>query len=336
METDKLKKLIPAGIGTGLFLLLTTYLLAFVLFGRLTGFTLVLFLGELVFVAGLLIIFFQRGYPGRVLAVPIAAGILLSMVAVMIVIVIGTTLIHAPLPPPDSPAWKSGNRVIAMAVSTDEISTSSPEARELLIGGLTIASRNNQFAAAIPYYDQALAIDPDFPEAWMAKGVALHNLGSYAEAVSCLDRALAIDPGNPAAWSLKGIILDSWGRPDEAAAFYRKAGDLDSRYHTAPSMTAIPTPPLPVQAGGDVWLGECCLDVSSIVTSGLIISWYKNDRNVGNIMPDVSRIVYDSHNFSVNPDEFLGFEGNWYLGTTDKIAFVVKVPILDTNSTSAN
>ncbi|MFA5295700.1 MAG: tetratricopeptide repeat protein [Methanoregulaceae archaeon] len=336
MKFHSHEKNITRGIGLGVFLLLTTYLLAFVIFGRPTGLILVLLIVEILLITVLVIIFFRQGQQGRALVVPLASGILLSIVTVIIAIFIGTTLIHAPLPPPESPAWSSGSPVIGMAVSTDEISTSSPEARDLLIGGLTIASRNNQFAAAIPYYDQALAIDPDFPEAWMAKGVALHNLGSYAEAVSCLDRALAIDPGNPAAWSLKGIILDSWGRPDEAAACYRKAGDLDSRYHTAPSMTAIPTPPLPVQAGGDVWLGECCLDVSSIVTSGQIISWYKNDRNVGNIMPDVSRIVYDSHNFSVNPDEFLGFEGNWYLGTTDKIAFVVKVPILDTNSTSAN
>jgi len=237
------ERIITRGIGFGIFLLITTYLLAFVLFGRLTGFTLVLFLGEIVFVAGLLIIFFQRGYPGRVLAVPIAAGILLSMVAVMIVIVIGTTLIHAPLPPPDSPAWKSGNRVIAMAVSTDEISTTSPEARELLISGLRIASWNNQFAEAITYYDQALAIDPNLTEAWMAKGVAHHNLGSYAESVGCLDSALALDPGNAAAWSLKGTILESWRRPDEAAACYAKAGELDSRYQPPPPMTAIPTSP---------------------------------------------------------------------------------------------
>jgi len=194
-------------------------------------------------IKGEVIIKRRKGKKGKGNVEPEEKGNKREIVKVRIAIFIGTTLIHAPLPPPESPACSSGSPVIGMAVSTDEISTSSPEARDLLIGGLTIASRNNQFAAAIPYYDQALAIDPNFAEAWMAKGVALHNLGSYAEAVGCLDRALAIDPGNPFTWSLKGIILDSWGRPDEAAACYAKAGELDSRYQPPPPMTAIPTSP---------------------------------------------------------------------------------------------
>lgn len=121
------------------------------------------------------------------------------------------------------------------------------------------------------------------------------------------------------------------------------SGKIGAEYLNNPgaTLTQVQTPScngnLPsVPAGGDVWLGERCLDVSSGVSSGQIISWYKKGRNVGNTTPDVSRIVYDSQKFSVNPDEFLGFEGNWYLGTTDKIAFVVRVPILDTNSTSPN
>jgi hypothetical protein len=59
-------------------------------------------------------------------------------------------------------------------------------------------------------------------------------------------------------------------------------------------------------------------------------------KPIGNDTPDERRIVYDSENFFVNPDDFLGFEGTWYVGTTDKIAFVVRVPMLDTNSISAN
>ncbi len=243
MESLDTGKLIASGIGLGVFLLITTYLLAIVLFGRLVVFVLILVIGEIVVVAGLLTIFFRRRYQVSVLAVPISAGILLSIITVGVAIFFGITLIHAPLPPPDSPAWKSGNRVIAMAVSNDEISATSLEAKELLLTGLGIASRNNEFEAAIGYYDQALAIDPYFSEAWMAKGVALHNLGSYAEAVDCLDQALAIDPGNPAAWSLKGNILDSWGRPDEAAACYRKSGELNSRYYPAQPMAVIPTTP---------------------------------------------------------------------------------------------
>jgi hypothetical protein len=171
-------------------------------------------------------IFFQRSHPGKALIGPVATGILLSIVTTAFMAVVFIPLIHAPLPPPDSFQGTFGNRVIVLAVRTNEISTWSPEARDLLVKGLSTASRDNRFAEAIPYYDQALAIDPGFTEAWMAKGVALHNLGSYEEALDCIDHALALDPGDPTAWSLKGSILESAGRAGEAATCHEKARDM--------------------------------------------------------------------------------------------------------------
>ena len=203
------EKIITAGIGAGIFLLITTYLIAFVLFGRLTGFIYLLLAAELLFTLLFSAIFLKRRYLWTTLARPVAAGILLSLLATFVVIVIGTTMIHAPLPLPESRALTSGRSVLMMAVPTDEITTTSPEAKELLIKGLTAASRNNGFEEAIRCYDQALVLDPDFTTAWIAKGVALHNLGSREDAIGCLDQALVLDPYNAGAWSLKGIILTS-------------------------------------------------------------------------------------------------------------------------------
>lgn len=240
------ENVITAGIGAGIFLIITTFSLAFILFGRLTEVICLLLAGELLFTIVLSAVFFHRHYHG--LGKPVATGILLSILAIVIVIVSGTTLIHDPLPPPDSPAWSSGSPVIVMAVRGDEITSSSPEAKDLLIKGLTAGSRNNGYAQAISYYDEALALDPDFTEAWMAKGVALHNLRSYEDAVGCLDRALALDPGNAAAWSLKGSILSSWGRPDEAAGCYARAAEIDPGYQSR--VAALPPTPLAVTANG--------------------------------------------------------------------------------------
>jgi tetratricopeptide (TPR) repeat protein len=253
--------------------------------------------------------------------------------------------VTGPQPPaPGDPMVQSGRSSIALAFKTDEISTTSPEARDLFLNGLTSSTQYARYNDSLAFFDAALAIDRNFSEAWVAKGVALHNLGRYDEAINNYDRALALDPDDAGIWQVKAMTLRDWGKPNEAAACNQRAAALDPLGypdHTGVGITTVQTPSCrgylpPVPAGGDVWLGESCLNVSAGVSSGQVISWYNNGRNAGNAPPDASRIVYDSQNFSVNPDEFLGFEGNWYLGTTDTIAFVVRIPVLDTNSTSAD
>lgn len=100
------------------------------------------------------------------------------------------------LPAPGVSDMKMGARVIAMAVCADEIGTPYPEAADLLIKSLHSNANGGRFSEAIDYYDRALAIDPGCSTAWLAKGVALHNLGRYDEAILCYERASALDPGN--------------------------------------------------------------------------------------------------------------------------------------------
>ena len=111
--------------------------------------------------------------------------------------------------PPSSPGTGSDSAVagsgerIALAVSTDGISTSSPEAGELFFKGLTESTHDARYNESLDYFDRALVLDQNFSEAWYAKGVALHNMMRYDEAIYCYIRALAIDPENRAVRSLK-------------------------------------------------------------------------------------------------------------------------------------
>jgi len=111
-------------------------------------------------------------------------------------------------PHPDLPNMTTGGRAIAMAVPVDEIDTPYPEARDLLIEGLTYNAVGGRYLEALECYDRALAIDPDFTIAWQAKGVALHNLGRYDKAIECYDRALSLYPGNEGIESLKELALE--------------------------------------------------------------------------------------------------------------------------------
>ena len=103
-----------------------------------------------------------------------------------------------------------------MAVSTDGISTSSPEARELFIKGLSASTQYARYNESLEYYDHALMLDQNFTEAWYAKGVALHNIMRYDEAIQCYTRALAIDPGNTVVVSLKKAAQADWERHNES------------------------------------------------------------------------------------------------------------------------
>ncbi len=53
-------------------------------------------------------------------------------------------------------------------------------------------------------YDKAIAIRPDYADAWNNRGWALVELGRDAEAVASYDKGLAINPDDASAWFIRG------------------------------------------------------------------------------------------------------------------------------------
>ena len=67
-------------------------------------------------------------------------------------------------------------------------------------------------ADALPWFDQALALRPDFIEVLLNKGFALLQLLRFADAAAVYRQILAIEPGNAkAAWQLAHIELQCGG-----------------------------------------------------------------------------------------------------------------------------
>jgi tetratricopeptide (TPR) repeat protein len=139
----------------------------------------------------------------------------------------------SPLPGISSESYvNSGGTALAIAFKADEISTTSPEAKELFFTGLSHSTQYARYNESLHYFDEALVLDRNFSEAWVAKAVALHNLKRFDEAVSCYDRALEISAGDAGTWHLKGITLRDYGKAGESAECFRKAAELDPRYTT--------------------------------------------------------------------------------------------------------
>ena len=56
-----------------------------------------------------------------------------------------------------------------------------------------------KFEDALGYFEQALLLDPQNPELWNDKGVALRSIGRYDEAIECFNKSLELDPRDKAA-----------------------------------------------------------------------------------------------------------------------------------------
>lgn len=99
-----------------------------------------------------------------------------------------------------------------------EVGQSSEESSELRREQARLLHAGQDYELAISYCDAAIAIKPDYPEAFWSKRNALNRLGRYEEAIASYDAALAINPDYHAALNNKGIALGHLGRYEEAIA----------------------------------------------------------------------------------------------------------------------
>ncbi len=130
--------------------------------------------------------------------------------------------------PPQIPSESSvitGGSALAITFNEEEIVTASPEAEMEFREGLNCLSRYGQYNNSLAYFDAALAIDGNFTAAWLAEGVAFHNLQRYDEAIDCFDHALSITPLDPAIWNLKCVTLTNAGRREEASECRRRVAE---------------------------------------------------------------------------------------------------------------
>ena len=61
------------------------------------------------------------------------------------------------------------------------------------------------YAAAIAYYDRAIALAPDDADAYHNRGVAKAEQGDYAGAIADYDRVIALDPDNVAVYDDRAV-----------------------------------------------------------------------------------------------------------------------------------
>jgi len=80
---------------------------------------------------------------------------------------------------------------------------------------------------AISHFNAALAIDPNFAEAWNQRAIAYYYKEDYHASIVDSDQAIRLMPCHFGAWSGKGHCHAHLGQLDQALHAYRKALDIN-------------------------------------------------------------------------------------------------------------
>lgn len=98
----------------------------------------------------------------------------------------------------------------------------NPTVDVLMQRGLEYQQTEN-LEAARDAFDRAIAILPDYAEAWNRRAVLFFNDGKYDEAIADLESALIREPRHFGAWIGIAMIFESIERPEAALKAYDKA-----------------------------------------------------------------------------------------------------------------
>jgi tetratricopeptide (TPR) repeat protein len=121
------------------------------------------------------------------------------------------------LRPVNSP---EGNLVSALTLRAPK------DARKLFDKGLqSLGSRD--LPAAAGSFEKAVAMYPEYADAWLDLGKTQFDMGASDSATTSLQKAIALDPRLPGAWQVLGYIAFNQRRWTDAVAYLDHAEQLD-------------------------------------------------------------------------------------------------------------
>ena len=117
---------------------------------------------------------------------------------------------------------------VAFAQTEDAFSDAAADPVKLFERGQNAHGRGD-LIKALEYYDEAIKVRPEFPEAEFQRGSALASLGRLAEAEAGFRRAIGLRKDWPLAYASLGALLVSLNRDAEAETFLRQSIKLDAQ-----------------------------------------------------------------------------------------------------------
>lgn len=96
-----------------------------------------------------------------------------------------------------------------------------------------LLEKKNDLDAAERCYRRSIALNPTYSETHLNLGALLANLKRFKEAEMAYTQAILLKQDAPAGWSNLGVLYACTKREEEAEQCYRNALSLDSSYRTA-------------------------------------------------------------------------------------------------------
>ena len=124
---------------------------------------------------------------------------------------------------PDKAAGGSGKS----ATSEDR------EFQDCLDAAFMSTSQNQDDKTAIAFYDKAIALRPNYGNAYHNRGCLYVKLGEVDKGIKDLDRAIALNPQDAMAHANRSVAYDRKGNRDASKADSEKARALDPKVDTS-------------------------------------------------------------------------------------------------------
>ncbi len=90
-----------------------------------------------------------------------------------------------------------------------------------------------EYARAIPYFDRAIEINPEYADAYKDRGAAYGKLRNYNQAISDFDSSVKINPAYAIAYYDRGVVYDILGNNSQAISDFDRAIEINPEYSDA-------------------------------------------------------------------------------------------------------
>ena len=128
--------------------------------------------------------------------------------------------------------------VIAESLAEDissALQESGSATADILLERALVAEAIEDLDMAREFLDRAIAVEPEFSEAWFQRALIFLNEGKFDQALYDLNEALTFEPRHFNAWLTLGALFEQLGESKQALKAYQEVLKIHPHHSTAQS-----------------------------------------------------------------------------------------------------